>query len=488
MKKDILLNVTAFISGAAVMIFEIVGSRVVAPHLGTSTYVWTSLIGVVLASLSFGYWYGGILADRKVNLFLLSKIIFIAAIGVFWVVVFGDVIVLFSLSLLSDLMYSSFVSSCLLFAPASIALGMVSPLLAKMKIISLDSSGRSIGNLYSLSTLGSIVGTFLTGYFLIPFLGTSNILMLLVFVLVILSVVIAPKRLGVIFPILIFVFLLFQWTSFVEAKKDMGVIDIDTVYNRIFVLDTYQGDEVIREMRINNEHSSALKIGSDELVYEYTKYFRLADFINPSITHALMIGGAGYSYPKDFLQKHSTALLDVVEIDSGVTDVAKKYFGLTDDERLTIYHEDARAFLSSTDRVYDVIYGDVFKSSSIPFHITTVEFIQLVSDSLTDDGIFILNTITTLAGETSRFFAAEYHTLKSIFPYVYVFTIQNIGHEESIQNVMLVGTKKEITNFDSDDFQMQKILNHQWVGEVPPARILRDDYAPVEYYMRAKKF
>ena len=178
-----LLEFVVFVCGVVVMIFEIVGSRILGPYLGTSIFVWTSLIGIILGSLSLGYWLGGIIADKKPSYVLLSWIILLAALFIGLTITGKDIVLRNLPVLFGGIRTQSIIASLCLFAPTSILLGMVTPYAVKLKIKDIKTSGKTVGNLYAISTIGSIIGTFLAGFFLIPSFGSTNILYFLLFYL-----------------------------------------------------------------------------------------------------------------------------------------------------------------------------------------------------------------------------------------------------------------------------------------------------------------
>jgi spermidine synthase len=200
-----------------------------------------------------------------------------------------------------------------------------------------------------------------------------------------------------------------------------------------------------------------------------------------------MLGGCAYSYPKDFLKRFPNAHMDVVEIDPVMTELAKKYFRLKEDARLTTYHEDARRFLNRSDKTYDVIYGDAFNSiSSVPFQLTTKEAIQREYDLLNDGGVVLANLISSIDGTSGKFLRAEYATYRSIFPQVYLFPVAFPENGARVQNILLVAIKSDVSPlFESKDSELAEYLKHRWQKEVKnDLPILTDDYAPVDYYKR----
>ncbi len=199
-----------------------------------------------------------------------------------------------------------------------------------------------------------------------------------------------------------------------------------------------------------------------------------------------MLGGAGYSFPKDYLAKYPKATLDVVEIDPGVTALAKKYFALEDHPNLNIFHEDARVFLNQNTKQYDAIFGDAFSSwYLVPYQLTTKEAVQREYNSLSMSGIIILNIVSSIEGEMGEFFRAEYKTYKEVFPQVYLLPVGHPNDPTRIQNIILVALKSpEAPIWSSTDPEISGFLSHLWRKPIPDEMpILTDDYAPVDHYI-----
>jgi spermidine synthase len=223
---------------------------------------------------------------------------------------------------------------------------------------------------------------------------------------------------------------------------------------------------------------------SDELVFEYTKYYRLADHFVPGLTSALMLGGAAYSYPKDFLSKHPAATIDVVEIDPKLTELAYLYFKLPHDSRLTTYHEDGRTYLNRTTKKYDVFFGDAFRSLySIPYQLTTIESVRKIYGILNDGGAAIINVASAITGTRGEFLRAEYHTFADVFPQVYVLAVRDPKKPDVPQNLILLALKTSAKPaWTSDQPELNGYLSHIFPASIPTdIPILTDDHAPVEY-------
>jgi len=485
-----LLEIVVFVCGAVVMMFELVGSRVLGPYFGTSLFVWTSLIGIILGSLSLGYYLGGKIADKKSSFKGLSLIIFLAAISIGLMVSIKDLWLIVLQNSFRDIRTSSVLASLSLFLPASVFLGMVSPYAVKLKIKNLNTSASTVGNLYAISTTGSIFGTFLAGFYLIPHFGTNKLLIILSITLIIISLALSAKKdTGIklsVFAIVVIGWFVISGLNYMLPKS--GFIDVDTAYNRIWIYNRidFRTNKIVKMMGINNENHSSMFLDSDELVSEYTKYYHLAKHFNPNFKKTMMLGGAGYSYPKDFLYRYPEATIDVVEIDPKVTELAKKYFRLEENPRLTIYHEDGRVFLNKTQEKYDVIFGDAFSSHySLPYQLTTKEAVQKKYNILNDDGIVILNIISAIEGEKGKFLRAEYATYKSLFPQVYLFPVRDSDDSNTVQNIILVALKSEKDQtFNDSDPKLNEYLQHLWKKTVDAdIPILTDDFAPVAYYI-----
>jgi len=243
-------------------------------------------------------------------------------------------------------------------------------------------------------------------------------------------------------------------------------------------------------LKVNDEKSSAMFTDNDDgLAFEVLKYYKLIEHFNPGFKNSLMIGGSGYAFPKYYLRNYPDAKIDVVEIDPGLTELAKLHFNLTDDPRLSVFHEDGRTFLNRCDKKYDAVLMDAYKSMiTIPYQLTTKEAVQKIYDVLTENGAVYANIISSLNPDNNFFLRSELATYKSIFPQVYLFAVQypNPTEEEKdyFQNFMLVGLKSTVTpEFNSNNEELNKYLNHLFKDNLPSdCEVLTDEYAPVEFF------
>jgi len=490
--NKLILELTVFVCGALVMVYEIIGSRLLSPYLGASTYVWTSLIGVILAALSLGYYLGGKFADRKPEIKFLALVIFLAGGLVSVTILLKDLILAFIAESSLILEVKSLVAAILLFAPASVLLGFVTPYAVKLKMSSLEDSGKTVGRLYALSTVGSILGTFGAGFILIPFVGSERSLYFVAASLIALSILLAPFALT---KINLTVLIVFAFGIGADELKNNYLLhtsdlhDIDTEYSRVQIFRAVE-PKTGKSIRVIATDpffiQSAMFIGSDELVFDYARYYNLIRHFKSDFQHTLIIGGAGYSYPKEYLRRYENAKIDVVEIDPQMTEIAKKYFRLKENPRLKIIHLDGRVFLNKTEaEKYDAVLIDAFGSLlSVPFQLTTVEAVDKISRALKDDGVVIFNLGGAIKGDASGFLQAELKTYRQIFPRVYLFKVNSDYTDEQLQNLIIVACKeKNSAPLVSDDAETANLLAHLYEQDFTlEANILTDDLAPVEYY------
>ncbi len=469
------------------MCLELIGSRLFAPYLGTSIFVWTSLIGIILGALSLGYWWGGRLSDDKPEPAVLSRIILFAAAWTAALAFTNEFAIVTIQIFVPQVQLWTIVATIVLFGVPSVLLGMVLPYAVRLKMTTVQHSGETVGGLSALSTLGSIAGTFFTGFFLLSFLNTVACVLFVAFLLLAASFLAAPLSWRgvklVLAALLVAGFT--QADSFAAYVKGPGFVDVNTRYNRVWIYDV-QGRSPYRMMQINESFDSAMYLTTDRLANRYTQFYDLGRHFKPDFKHALMIGGAGYSYPKEYLKKYAPATIDVVEIDPEITELARKYFGLVDDPRLRIIHEDARTYLNRTKEEYDLIFGDAYKSGSVPFQLTTVEAARKMHGALSSDGVVVLNLISSIEGENGRFLRAEVATFKTVFPHVLVYPTDRLEDAAGIQNVMLVALKSPAKpKLYGKDAELNELLFNVWLKEIAPSDVLTDSFAPVDRYLFA---
>lgn len=506
-----MLEFVAFCCGAMIMILEMVGARVMAPYLGSSVIIWTSIIGVMLAFMSLGYWLGGRLADRRPEPVLLCRILLAAGVSVLVMALLQQPMLELISGIKVGLHLAAVGAAIVLFALPSTLLGMSSPFLIRLKFhlfdIKPENSGAIVGRFFALSTLGSILGTFMGGFVLISLVGSSEILFGLaasIFILPVLiwsrSVKFAAAGLG---ACLVTAFVNFG--AIYASQAESGQIDIDTAYGHLRIRpakDAY-GNRLKGLSTDPGFWQSAMYTDAPfNLALPYTKFYDLAFLFAPDAQKILMLGGGAYSVPKHLLSLSSEGKypvdqwpgsglrlqeldLDVVEIDPGMTKAARKYFALPEDPQLRVIHQDARYFLNSNkNKKYDLIFGDTFSSCySIPFQMSTLETVRLIYDQLEPNGIAVVNTIGSIKGDKSKLSKAIAATYAEVFPRVELFATTSPHDPNVLQNVMIMA-------FKDPDMQMPPMPNLRLLQvfsgsriqnpELDNAPILRDNFAPVE--------
>jgi spermidine synthase len=196
------------------------------------------------------------------------------------------------------------------------------------------------------------------------------------------------------------------------------------------------------------------------------------------IDDVLLIGGAGYSYPKYYISHYPDRKMDVVEIDGKITEIAKKYFYLDDlikdynineNHRLNLITEDGRTYLNRCEKKYDAILNDAFSGENPAKTLTTLENIKNIKKSLNENGLYLTNIISSLDGSNSKFIKAEVNTLKQVFKNVYAIPCQNLDNSIDVQNIMVIATDDSIKYDNTYDLKIDK-------NEI----IITDDFCPID--------
>lgn len=506
LKRDFLFLIV-FITGAAVLIIEIAAIRILAPYFGNTLFTISSIIGIVLGALSFGYYIGGILADKYPKFSIFFFLILIAGIFSLLIQVFSKTI-LPIIGITLDTKVGPPVASLILFFIPSLILGMMSPFAIKLKSLDLKEIGRVSGSVFFWSTLGSIAGSFLAGFFLIPYWGISKVIIFTGLLLI------AIGFLGVsffkdngskdfskkskLFLFIIIILLLCLATLF-SPKSEAIIFQKDGLYSQITIENIKIKNKETRALRLDRSYEGAIFLESDELPFEYTQYYALYKIFNSQAEKALFLGGGAYSTPRRLLlDQNNIKRVDVAEIEPMLYSLAKRYFKLPEDPRLFNYIIDGRRFLRETDQEYDLIFADVYYSIySIPIHFTTKEFFSLAKERLSENGFFLMNIIGKLEGKGNQFLLSEIKTFKSVFKSSYLFIVESLDKKE-LQNFILLGFENDSQRID---FESKKILENEneIIRNLPQklvelkdldlssAFILTDDFAPIEYLI-AKLF
>ena len=453
-----LLILVVFVSGACSLAVELSASRLLAPYFGTSLFVWANLIGLILLYLTVGYFLGGRLADRYPRPQVLYTLTITAAFLISLIPFLSKPILLWSQSSFSTysigVFYGSLVSVILLFAIPMILLGCVSPFAIRLRIEQLGRSGRTAGQLYALSTAGSILGTFLPVLFLIPNIGTYRTFFTFAVALLLVSIIgmastridnSRPRSRRVNSSFLSILLLIPMTLSILTMQGPIkaaynsnggGVLlaERESVYNYIQVVQV--GDE--RQLILNegvgihsiyNPHTILTQGPWD--YFMIAPYFNNPPFTQNQVRRVAIIGlGAGTAV-RQFTAAYGPIPIDGVEIDGTIVQMGQQYFHMNE-PNLHVIVQDGRYFLQTTSQKYDVIAIDAYQQPYVPFQLTTKEFFQEVREHLTPTGVTVIN-----AGRTShdfRLVEALAQTMHSVFPNVYIIDT------ERFTNSLVIGT------------------------------------------------
>jgi spermidine synthase len=487
--KKYLLYPVVFICGGAVLAIEILGTRIIGPFYGVSIFLWSALISVTLIALSVGYMIGGRIADKKNNYYVLALIIALCGIITMLIPVFRDSVIGITESM--GLRTSVLISSFILFFPPLTLLGMVSPYAIKLRTQSLDHLGTRAGDLYSISTIGSVIAALLTGYLLIPNIGVIKLTLSIGILLILTSLVlfitgknITLKILSV-FIIIILAFFSMNFLPSEIADQEKGLLTIrQSEYGEIRVMDIDDN----RFLLIDGGIHTAIDKNTKENILPYVWVIDITKKLKNYAGDMLLIGLGGGAVLQSFYEDNWD--VEAVEIDPVITEIAEKYFNLVPAFN-NIHNQDGREFLKLTNKTYDLIVLDAFGSSSVPFHLTTIESFSLAKSRLKADGIFAVNV--EAIGWNDVIVKSIAKTLKQVFKKVLALPI--VEPPDKLGNVIIIASDKpfELTEELERDywnpdyrFSANYEKNHAWENRFLPdmknAVILSDDLNPVDIW------
>jgi tetratricopeptide (TPR) repeat protein/MFS family permease len=434
-----------FLSSFCIMVLELVAGRVIAKHLGSSIYTWTSVIGIVLAGIAAGNYLGGRIADRHQPMRALGALFLLASIVAATVPSASRFVAEWTTLWTLSWRWRVFLHVAALFLLPSLLLGTISPVAAKIALSAERPVGRTLGSVYAWGVVGSILGTFLAGFTLIPTFGTTRILWS---VAVLLAAV----------PILFTMTSRFRWTWFSfafflgvidsapwawaerlgtrlkirEANSPQIVCEVESLYSDIKVLSSSSQGLERRHLMIDKMIHNTFLV-SDPTVLEdaYLRMFGvLSHVVRPEDdpVQALIIGGGAYIFPRYIESKWPGSTCDVVEIDPELTRVSHDVFGLAEASGLHTFHEDGRVFVNRLLRErgagrptvpYDLVYLDAFNDYSVPYQLTTLEQNRAIREMLSPTGAYMINVIESF--QSGLLLGALLNTLEAAFSDVQIF-------------------------------------------------------------------
>lgn len=493
MQRNIFLYLTTFLCGASIMGVEISSSRFMAPYFGSSMITWTVIIGVILVAMSVGNFIGGRLADHDDPSRRLYQLILWASIWIALIPILGKYLIAAiaagAIAFFPDhLVLTGSITSCiLLFALPCVILGATSPCMIKAATKNLDNNGRVAGEIYGLSTLGSIFGTFLPTFFTIPLIGTDLTFFLFAAILCSLAAYyyLKNRRRA---PTLVLIAIigleaLAQQPLF--AFWDTPLYEGESVYNYLRVDRKDELTTLSTHVVLGTQSMHSTKPGLTGLCFDLVLLSHL--FLEPNrngeTLNALVLGFATGTFAKLSQQFFPGAEIDGVEIDPEIVNLGRRYFELKDEDA-RVYVDDGRVFISRSDKKYQLIFLDAYHDVTCPFHMATREFFQQLEKDLSEDGVIALN-INLRSQIQPDLFTYISGTIASVFPEVFVCSHPDYYNRIifALRNPKMLATLKKNIAALSDDHGLKKLakdaLPHFSRIEKSPY-ILTDDLAPVE--------
>ena len=469
--KKYKFEIIIFIVNAVYMILELIASRILSPYFGNSSIVWTSVIGIIMLSSSIGNYIGGIIADKEKLKRNVKYILMVSGISVLIIPLMQSTILTWLTSITNNIKIGAVIATIILFFIPSMLVGFLSPIIIKLKMEDLKTAGKTSGKIYAITTLGCIVGNFLGGFYFVPRFGSNEVLFVLAILLFVLNIFVNEENKKFInkFFVVTIVFCVISCSLFAlytYANEEIGekilekeigfYVSYDTEYGRVLIYNFKHEGELVRNMLIDGGNESLTFVDENkcyELFSDYTKHYDLMFEAEREVDDVLMIGGAGFSYPKHYISKFENKTMDVVEIDGRVIELAKKYFylnklieeyDLEENKRLNIIEADGRVYLNQNTKKYDAILNDAFAGESPAQTLTTLEAAKKIYASLERNGVYLTNVVGSIEGKNSKFLKSEVKTLKQVFKNVYVFLCNEPDELDLKQNCMVLATDTEL--------------------------------------------
>jgi len=473
-------------TGGAIMVVEILGAKMLSPYVGLSHFVWTAQIAVTLVALACGYYAGGRLADRSQRLPPLYWAILGAAVYLALTVRICEPVAYWCLDF--NLAVGSLLASAILFFIPLALLAMTGPFLVRVITSSVAGVGGNVGRLTAIGTLGSLAGTLLIGYLLIPLLPNSLTMYFtaVALMLVCAGYFLSRRRFGAAALIL-----LLAASPAADWKGYLGLSRHYTYAHELFrgnshfgmlqVVDRNDGDcrYYLNDSLTQNSYDPVRKLSVSHFTYALA---RLARAYTTNINDVLCIGLGVGIVPMEFAGQG--ARVDVVEINLAVVPLATRFFDL-DTNKLNITLDDGRHFLNRCHKQYDVVILDAFLGDSSPSHLFTREAFASMRRVLRPGGTLVINSFGNLEAGRDFFTASLDKTLKAVFPSV-------VAHSSGDGGIFFVASDRPTLAFvrppDRANIHPEVLDDTEatFAGVVDPlpghGRVLTDDYNPAEFY------
>ncbi len=485
------LLMTTFMTGAGIIMLELIGARLAGPIFGVSLYIWTALIAVTLTSLSVGYWLGGMLADRHPSPNVLFGLISAAGLMIAVIPLVHGPVLVGAYEAFGEawrVRLGVLTGSFILLAPPLTLLGMVSPWVLRLALADLRQAGRTAGVLYAVSTVGSVVGTILTGFFLIPDLGVRTSLWITTGVILAPAVIwfLIGRQLGWLMTGGLGLMLLALAGESAARVGPLGdsretlVFNTEGRYGQVKVLDRAYGNATLRMMLLDGTVQTSIWLESDQLVSSYSQVIeRFLARHQPSAGRALLVGLGGGALLKPLLERGYE--VDVVELDPTIVRAAQQFFGC-DPATFNLIEEDGRAFLRATEHRYDAIVLDVFSGGSQPYHLFSREAFLDTARVLAPGGVLALNTIAFASGLESQMSSALFRTAASVFAASEVRLGEEGADPDELNNILMFFSMEPFSPPGGEESQLVDAWLEARRFEYPADAgiVITDDLNPVD--------
>jgi spermidine synthase len=497
--KKYYLHITVFFSGMTALAVELSASRLLGNVFGSSNLVWASIIGLILIYLTVGYWLGGKIADQHPQHLYFYRILMWGSITVGLVPMVARPILRITANAFDQfqmpILAGAFVTVMILFVIPVTLLGMVSPFALKLSLVDPKDVGKTAGRLSAISTLGAFIGTFLPVIILVPLIGTYRTFLFFSSVLMVIATLgfliyedIKAWLPHAWMPVILVLLWLFGAQGTDKATRNL-IFEGESAYNYIQVVE--QRD--YRFLRLNDGQGMHSVYHPTQLnYYGPWEQVLVAPFFNAppreiaSVERIALVGLAAGTSARQAAFVYGDVVMDGFEIDPLIVEVGRTYFDMNQ-PNLTVYIQDGRWGLDRSAGGYDIISVDAYRPPYIPWHMTTLEFFEIVYENLTEDGVMVINIgrsplDRTLINDLGT-------TIDQIFPTIFVMDVPDSF------NTILFATRQPgswdnfIENYNtllgSDvhplllEAMAMTIVARQPTPE--RTRIFTDDLAPIEW-------
>ena len=374
------LELLVFVVGTSTLGAEIAAARLMAPFFGASTIVWANTIAIVLVALSIGYWFGGRMADRHPHLRGLCLLVLVASVLLALVPIVADPFLSWSVEAFDTYSVGAFAGSLFgvlaLVAVPVLMLGAVSPWAIRLKLRAIEDSGETAGRMYAISTVGSLLGTFLAALLLIPLVGTTRTFLIFALALALVSALGLGAR-WLLVPALIAGAIALPTGTVKGSDEGRVIFEADTEHQYARVVEFPDGE---RHLELNEGQAVHSIYRPDSVLTGDVWDGYLIEPIavrgvEPPGRIAILGNGAGTT-ARAYAKYFPETLIDAVEIDGELFEIGERYFDMRPREQLRLYAEDARPFLRRTDERYDAIFVDAYRQPYIPFYLDVARVLR----------------------------------------------------------------------------------------------------------------